>query len=123
MACHLCSPASVEERSDGEGRATHATRLALIWPARWFDKRSPKLNVPSQRWKTFVRNHAMAIVACDFCIVVTATFRILYVFVVMEHATRRIPHVNVTAHRHLRMVARPMLGGLYHEYRLEAQAA
>jgi transposase InsO family protein len=51
-----------------------------------------------QRWRTFVRNHAQAIVACDFCAVITATFRLLYVFVVMEHATRRILHVNVTAH-------------------------
>jgi transposase InsO family protein len=54
--------------------------------------------VSSQRWATFVRNHAQAIVACDFCGVVTATFRLLYVFVLMEHATRRILHVNVTAH-------------------------
>jgi putative transposase len=52
----------------------------------------------TQRWHTFVRNHAQAIVACDFCVVVTATFRLLYVFVLMEHATRRILHVNVTAH-------------------------
>jgi transposase InsO family protein len=52
----------------------------------------------SQRWRTFVRNHAQAIVACDFCAVVTATFRLLYVFVVMEHATRHIMHTNVTAH-------------------------
>jgi putative transposase len=52
----------------------------------------------TQRWQTFVRNHAQAIVACDFCVVVTATFRLLYVFVVMEHATRRILHTNVTAH-------------------------
>jgi putative transposase len=53
---------------------------------------------PSQRWRTFVRNHAQAIVACDFCVVVTATFRLLYVLVVMEHATRRILHANVAAH-------------------------
>jgi putative transposase len=52
----------------------------------------------SQSWSTFVRNHAQAIVACDFCVVVTATFRLLYVFVLMEHATRRILHTNVTAH-------------------------
>jgi putative transposase len=52
----------------------------------------------TQRWRTFVRNHAQAIVACDFCVVVTATFRLLYVFVVMEHATRRMLHCNVTAH-------------------------
>src|SRR5215471_11612190 len=52
----------------------------------------------TQRWRTFVRNHAQAIVACDFCVVVTATFRLLYVFVVREHATRRMLHCNVTAH-------------------------
>src|SRR6267378_3440840 len=52
----------------------------------------------TQRWQTFVRNHARAIVACDFCVVVTATFRLLYVFVLMEHATRRILHTHVTAH-------------------------
>jgi homeodomain-containing protein len=34
---------------------------------------------PSQRWLTFVRNHAQAMVACDFFVVVTARFRILYV--------------------------------------------
>ena len=27
-----------------------------------------------QRWSTFVRNHTSAILACDFCVVVTATF-------------------------------------------------
>jgi transposase InsO family protein len=54
--------------------------------------------VSSQRWRTFVRNHAKVIVACDFCVVVTATFRLLSVLVVMELATRRILHVNVTAH-------------------------
>ena len=33
---------------------------------------------------TFVRNHAKAIIACDFFIVVTATVRLVYVFVIME---------------------------------------
>jgi transposase InsO family protein len=51
-----------------------------------------------QRWATFVRNHAEAIVACDFFTVVTATFKVLYVFVVVEHASRRILHCNVTRH-------------------------
>jgi putative transposase len=60
--------------------------------------RGPNHGIPSQRWVMFVRNHAQAIVACDFCLVVTATFRLLYVFVVMEHATRRILQANATAH-------------------------
>ena len=51
-----------------------------------------------QRWAVFLRNHARFIVACDFCVVVTAAFRILYVLVVMEHASRRLIHLNATAH-------------------------
>src|SRR5215471_1098402 len=50
-----------------------------------------------QRWLTFIHNHAKAIVACDFFVVVTATFRNL-VFVLMEVGSRRILHHNVTAH-------------------------
>jgi putative transposase len=45
-----------------------------------------------------VRNHAQSIVACDFLVVVTARFRTLYVFLLMEVGTRRIVHCNVTAH-------------------------
>ena len=52
---------------------------------------------PKQRWLTFVHNHAKVVIACDF-FVVTAIFRILYVFVVLELGSRRIVHYNVTAH-------------------------
>jgi transposase InsO family protein len=51
-----------------------------------------------QRWLTFIHNHAKGIVACDFFVVVTATFRTLYVFVIMELGSRRILNQNVTAH-------------------------
>ena len=50
-----------------------------------------------QRWSTFLKNHAKAIVACDFFVAVTATFRLPYVFVVIEHGSRRLAHAEVTA--------------------------
>jgi len=45
-----------------------------------------------------MQNQAKAIVACDFFVSVTATFRILYVFVAMEVGSRRLLHFNVTSH-------------------------
>lgn len=50
------------------------------------------------RWSTFLSLHARGIIACDFLVVVTATFRLLYVFVLIEHRSRRLVHCNVTAH-------------------------
>ena len=52
-----------------------------------------------QRWSTFLKNHAKAILACDFFVAVTAIFRLLYVFVVVEHGSRRLVRVDVTVHR------------------------
>jgi hypothetical protein len=51
-----------------------------------------------QRWSTFLKNHARAIVACDFFVAVTASFQMFYVFVVIEHGSRRLVRVGVTAH-------------------------
>jgi len=65
---------------------------------KYMPKRPPGLPRGDQRWSTFLKNHAAAILACDFFVAVTATFRMLYVFVVIEHGTRRLMHVNVTAH-------------------------
>jgi transposase InsO family protein len=58
--------------------------------------RPPRGGRPSQRWVTFVRNHATAVLACDFFTTVTAGFRVLYVFVVLDVGTRWIIHWNVT---------------------------
>ena len=49
-----------------------------------------------QTWRTFVRNHAQQVWACDFLTQHTAFFAVVYVFVVMEVGSRRIVHVNVT---------------------------
>jgi len=59
---------------------------------------SGRRRTPSPAWKTFVRNHAQGIVACDFLVAVTARFRSLFVFVALEIGSRRILHCNVTAH-------------------------
>jgi len=51
---------------------------------------------PSQSWRTFLKNHATAIASIDFFTVPTATFRVLYVFVVLSRERRRVVHFNVT---------------------------
>ncbi|MBD3236892.1 MAG: transposase [Candidatus Eisenbacteria bacterium] len=50
-----------------------------------------------QTWRTFVRNHAKEIWACDFLTQYTALFAVAYVFVIMEVSSRRIVYVNVTS--------------------------
>jgi transposase InsO family protein len=49
-----------------------------------------------QTWKTFLRNHAKELVAIDFFAVPTATFRVLYVVLVLAHERRRVLHFNIT---------------------------
>lgn len=51
---------------------------------------------PSQTWRTFLANHLPCAAAIDFFVVPTATFRTLYVLVVLAHDRRRIVHFNVT---------------------------
>jgi putative transposase len=59
---------------------------------------SPRPCSSPQTWSTFVRNHAHETLACDFFVAVTATFRLVYVFLALEIGTRRILHWNVTEH-------------------------
>lgn len=56
------------------------------------NRRSPS----AQTWKTFLQNHAQAVVAVDFFAVPTATFRVLYVFLVLAHERRKVLHFNIT---------------------------
>jgi len=59
---------------------------------------APRTGARSPQWSTFVRNHATAVLACDFFVAISATFRAFYVFVVLDVGTRRIRHWNVTEH-------------------------
>jgi hypothetical protein len=45
-----------------------------------------------------LRNHIGKIVAADFFVVPTATYRLLFVLVLLAHDRRRIRHVAVTTH-------------------------
>jgi transposase InsO family protein len=53
---------------------------------------------PSQTWRTFLDNHVPQLASLDFFIVPTATFRLLYVLVILSHDRRRVVHFNVTSH-------------------------
>jgi len=93
------NPAWGEERIAAELLLKVGIRISPRTVRRYMPKdRGPRRGPSSQRWMTFVRNHAEGILACDFFVTVTASFRVLYVFVVMEVGKRRIAHVNVTAH-------------------------
>jgi putative transposase len=51
---------------------------------------------PSQTWRTFLDNHLGSLASIDFFTVPTATFRVLYVVLVLAHDRRRVLHFNVT---------------------------
>ncbi len=53
---------------------------------------------PSPAWRAFLNNHVKELVSVDFFVVPTVTFRVLFVFIVLAHARRRIVHFNVTEH-------------------------
>lgn len=87
-----------ENPSWGEERIANEflLKLGLRVSPRTIRKYLPKLpaapiNGPhrDQRWSTFLKNHAEAIIACDFCVVASATFRMLYV---LGHGTRVPPN-------------------------------
>jgi len=53
---------------------------------------------PSQSWQTFLNNHMPYLVSIDFFTVPTATFRVLYVFLVLPHERRSVLHFAITDH-------------------------
>ena len=92
------NPTWGEERIAAELLLKLGIRVSPRTVRRYMPDIGPRKRVPSQRWMTFVRNHARGMLANDFLVVVTARFRVLYVFVVMEVGTRQIVHFNVTDH-------------------------
>jgi putative transposase len=53
---------------------------------------------PNQTWRTFLHNHVGQMVSIDFFAVSTITMRVLFVFIVLEHDRRKLPHLSLTEH-------------------------
>ena len=64
---------------------------------------------PSQGWRTFLRNHLRETIAIDFAVVPTATFRLLFVFVVLNLERRRVLLISATAHPTAQWTAQQMV--------------
>ena len=80
-------------------------RVAQSTVAKYMPKRDKP---PSVTWRTFLKNQARQIVACDFFTVLTLTFSVLYVFIALRHSDRRLLHVAVTTHPTSAWVAQQM---------------
>lgn len=72
-------------------------------------KRIRRKRPTSQSWMTFLRNHLGCTAACDFFVVPTVTYRLLYCFIIMTHERRQIVHFNVTAQPTARWTARQLI--------------
>ena len=69
--------------------------VAELTVAKYMHRTSPR---PSPTWRVFLTAHARDIVAIDFFLVPTLTFRLLFVFVMLRHERRELLHLNVTDH-------------------------
>jgi hypothetical protein len=74
----------------GEERIAHelllkiGIRISARTVRRYMPKSPQRPADPKLRWRMFVHNHAKAIIATDFVVVVTATFKLVYVFVIHD---------------------------------------
>jgi putative transposase len=65
--------------------------VAELTVAKYMHRTSPR---PSPTWRVFLATHARDIVAVDFFLVPTLTFRLLFVFVVLRHERRELLHIG-----------------------------
>jgi hypothetical protein len=74
-------------------------KLGLSVAKSTVEKYRPRGRKPSSpTWKAFLKNHVKDIVACDFFTVPTASFKVLFVFIMLAYERRRIVHFNITEH-------------------------
>jgi hypothetical protein len=76
--------------------------IRAYWPEEW----EPSHRRDSQRWMTFVRNHAKAMVACDFAVAVTLRFQVLFPGRACKGAPRRVDARPASDSRRRRRISR-----------------
>jgi transposase InsO family protein len=69
--------------------------VAELTVTKYMRRLSPR---PSSTWRTFLEAHIRDIVAIDFFVVPTLTFRLLFGFLILRHDRRELVHINVTDH-------------------------
>ena len=57
-----------------------------------------RIGTPSPTWRSFLRNEATGIAAIDMFVALSASFRLLYVMVILAHGRRKIVRFDVTQH-------------------------
>ena len=87
-----------EERIANELLLKLSIRISPRTVGKYLPKRPSGQPRGDQRWSTFLKNHATAILACDFFVAVTATFRMLYVFVVTPSPVSPLVHRITNRH-------------------------
>ena len=80
--------------------------VAELTVARYMQRTSPR---PSPTWRAFLATHAREIIAVDFFLVPTLTFRLLFVFIGLRHDRRELIYVTVTDHPTARWAARQLI--------------
>src|SRR5215831_16036747 len=80
--------------------------VAELTIAKYLHRTSPR---PSPTWRAFLSAHARELVAIDFFVVPTLTFRLLFAFVVLRHHRRELVHFNVTDHPTAAWTARQLV--------------
>ena len=64
-------------------------KLGLTVAKSTVEKYRPRVRKPSSpTWQAFLKNHVTDIVACDFFTVPTASFKVLFVFIMLAHERR-----------------------------------
>jgi putative transposase len=80
--------------------------VAELTVATYMHRTAPR---PSPTWRAFLATHAREIIAVDFFLVPTLTFRLLFVFIGLRHDRRELIYVNVTDHPTAHWAARQLI--------------